>query len=157
MRQRGVVLAISVSRKKGIPKTNVPGAIARVGWGIEGDVHAGTWHRQISLLAMESIEKMRARGLNVRPGAFAENITTLGIDIPGLSIGDRLVIGETELEVTQIGKDCHAKCAIYSQAGDCVMPREGIFARVVQGGTMTTGDGVTVVSAMACSPAESTD
>jgi molybdopterin adenylyltransferase len=156
VKENGVVLAISVSRKRGIPKTNVSFARAREGWGIEGDVHAGTWHRQISLLAMESIEKMRARGLQLRPGAFAENITTRGVNVASLSVGDHLIIGETELEVTQIGKDCHAPCAIYTQAGDCVMPREGIFARVVHGGTMTAGDGVTVVRMTACSPADTT-
>lgn len=153
----GSVVAISISRKKGIPKKNVSCAVAREGWGIEGDVHAGNWHRQISLLAMESIEKMRAKGLNVRPGAFAENITTEGIDIPNLSVGDRLRIGETELEVTQIGKECHAKCAIYYRAGDCVMPREGIFARVIHGGKISAGDGVAVVPEMASSHAQVTN
>ena len=145
MKQDGSVVAISISKKKGIPKTNVPSAVARERWGIEGDVHAGNWPRQISLLAVESIEKMRAKGLKVRPGAFAENITTEGIDIPNLSVGDRLLIGDTTLEVTQIGKDCHSKCAIYFRAGDCVMPKEGIFARVVQGGKITPGDAVAVV------------
>jgi molybdopterin adenylyltransferase len=109
-------------------------------WGIEGDIHAGKWHRQISFLAIESIEKMRAKGLNVRPGAFAENITTEFIDIPNLYIGDVVKIGLSELEITQIGKECHSKCAIYYQAGDCVMPREGIFARVLKGGTLVVGD-----------------
>jgi len=141
----GSVVAISISKKKGIPKTNVPNVVTREEWGIEGDIHAGKWHRQISLLAMESIEKMRAKGLNVRPGAFAENITTEGIDIPNLSVGDRLLICENELEVTQIGKECHAQCSIFFRAGDCVMPREGIFVRVVKGGKMAAGDAVEVV------------
>ena len=149
----GSVVALSISKKKGIPKSNVLAVMMREDWGIEGDIHAGNWHRQISLLAIESIEKMRAKGLNVRPGAFAENITTKGIDIPNLSVGDRLRIGETELEVTQIGKECHAKCAIYYRAGDCVMPREGIFARVIHGGKISAGDGVNVTPVMvSCHP-----
>ena len=147
----GEIIAVSISKKKGIPKTNISAARLVEEWGIDGDVHAGNWHRQISLLAMESIEKMRAKGLNVRPGAFAENITTEGIDIPNLSVGDRLRIGETELEVTQIGKECHTKCAIYYRAGDCVMPREGIFARVVHGGKISAGDGVDVTPVMVSS------
>ncbi|HET6272779.1 MAG TPA: MOSC domain-containing protein [Bacteroidota bacterium] len=147
----GKIIAVSISKKKGIPKTNISAARLVEEWGIDGDVHAGNWHRQISLLAMESIEKMRAKGLNVRPGAFAENITTEGIDIPNLSVGDRLRIGETELEVTQIGKECHTKCAIYYRAGDCVMPREGIFARVVHGGKISAGDGVDVTPVMVSS------
>jgi MOSC domain-containing protein YiiM len=141
----GSVVAISISKKKGIPKTNVPEVVTREEWGIEGDIHAGNWHRQISLLAMESIEKMRAKGLKVRPGAFAENITTLGIDVANLSVGKRLCIGETELEVTQIGKECHTKCAIFFRAGDCVMPREGIFVRVIHGGKIVTGDSISVL------------
>ncbi|MBF8293912.1 MAG: hypothetical protein HW389_457 [Bacteroidetes bacterium] len=146
MKQRdGSVVAISISRKKGIPKTNVSCAVAREEWGIEGDAHAGNWHRQISLLALESIEKMRAKGLNVRPGAFAENITTEGIDVPNLMVGDHLRIGNVELEVTQIGKECHTKCAIFFRAGDCVMPREGVFARVICPGTMRIGDLVGLV------------
>lgn len=135
----GKVVALNVSKKKGIPKTNVESVMLIEDWGIEGDVHAGSWHRQISLLAIESIEKMRALGLNVRPGAFAENVTTEFIDIPNLHVGDILKIGGAELEITQIGKDCHTKCAIYYQAGDCVMPREGIFARVLKGGILAVG------------------
>lgn len=142
----GNVVAISVSDTKGTAKTNVASAQLRPDWGIEGDAHAGTWHRQVSLLAMESIEKMRAKGLKVGPGAFAENITTEFIDVPHLSVGDRVHIGETELEITQIGKECHARCAIFQAAGDCVMPREGIFARVVVGGPIRVGDPVRVAS-----------
>ena len=103
-------------------------------------MHAGRWHRQISLLAMESIEKIRANALKARPGAFAENITTQSADIPSLSVGDRIRITGTELEVTQIGKEYHARCAIYYKAGDCVMPREGVFAKVVRGGTIHVDD-----------------
>jgi MOSC domain-containing protein YiiM len=142
---RGEVLAISISRKKGIPKTNTQSALLREKWGIVGDAHAGDWHRQISLLAMESIETMQAKGLNVHAGAFAENITTRFLTLPTLAIGTRLRIGQALLEITQIGKVCHARCAIYYKAGDCVMPREGIFACVLEGGEIFPGDTVTVL------------
>ena len=115
-------------------------------YGLKDDAHAGDWHRQVSLLAMESIDKIRAKGLDVEPGDFAENITTLGIDLVHLPIGTRLNVGdEVLMEVTQIGKECHTKCAIYHQVGDCVMPREGIFAKVLKGGTVKKGDPITVV------------
>lgn len=140
-----IVVAISISERKGIAKTNVPSALLVPNWGIQGDAHAGNWHRQVSLLAIESIEKMRAKGLDVSPGAFAENITTEFIDIPHLHVGDRVRIAETELEITQIGKECHSRCAIFKAAGDCVMPREGIFGRVVIGGPICVGDPVRVV------------
>ncbi|HWI41940.1 MAG TPA: MOSC domain-containing protein, partial [Verrucomicrobiae bacterium] len=106
--------------------------------------HAGEWHRQVSLLAKESIDKMRAMGLDVDSGDFAENITTSGVELPVLPVGTRLTVGEALLEVTQIGKECHTRCAIYHQAGDCVMPREGIFARVLRGGAVRAGDAVRV-------------
>lgn len=140
----GSVCAISISRRKGIPKSNVSRAELRPCWGIVGDAHAGDWHRQVSLLAMESIERMREKGVKVRPGAFAENITTQFLTLPALAIGSGLRIGSTLLEVTQIGKECHARCAIYHAAGDCVMPREGIFARVLEGGDIAVGDTVEV-------------
>jgi MOSC domain-containing protein YiiM len=143
----GTVIAISISDRKGIPKRNVEAASLREEWGIEGDAHAGSWHRQVSLLADESIEKMRSKGLPVRAGAFAENITTLGIDLPSLPVGTRVLIGPAELEVTQIGKECHNKCAIYDRVGDCVMPREGIFARVIHGGPIRVGDRISIVPA----------
>ena len=143
---QGKALAISISERKGIPKHNIEEARLIEEWGIEGDAHAGPGRRQVSLLADESIEKMRAKGLPVRPGAFAENITTAGIDLPCLPVGTRLFIGPTELEVTQIGKECHQKCAIYARAGDCVMPREGIFARVIRGGRIRVGDGVRIAN-----------
>ncbi len=142
----GKVLAISVSAKKGIPKRNVRKAELREEWGIVGDAHAGNWHRQVSLLAMESIETMRAKGLNVRPGAFAENITTQFLVLPELAVGTRVRIGDALLEITQIGKECHARCAIYYRAGDCVMPREGIFAKVVRGGMIEDGSEVEILS-----------
>ena len=115
-------------------------------WGIEGDGHAGVWHRQVSLLAEESIAKMVAKGLDVGPGDFAENITTRGIELPVLPLGTRLELGTALVEVTQIGKVCHDHCAIYYQAGDCVMPKEGIFVRVLRGGEVAPGDAVRVVS-----------
>lgn len=139
----GVVQAVSVSTEKGSRKTAVPQACLIENWGIEGDAHAGEWHRQISLLAAESIETMRAKGLDIHPGDFAENLVISGFDLSSLRIGDRILAGSCELEITQIGKECHAHCAIYAQTGDCVMPREGIFARVISGGILRPGDPVT--------------
>jgi len=115
-------------------------------YGIDGDAHAGRWHRQVSLLAQESIATMRARGLAVGPGDFAENVTTAGIAVARLPVGARLLLGAALVEVTQIGKICHHHCAIYEQAGDCVMPREGIFVRVLEGGSVRPGDDVVVLS-----------
>lgn len=145
----GKVVAISISKKKGIPKTNVKSAKLIENFGIEGDVHAGNWHRQVSFLALESIDKMREKGLpNLRPGAFAENITTEFLELPKLEIGTRMKIGkEAELEITQIGKECHSKCAIFTKVGDCVMPREGIFARVIRGGEIFVEDEIQILSA----------
>ncbi|BET59518.1 MOSC domain-containing protein [Geobacter sp. 60473] len=134
------VVAVCISRNKGERKTPVAGVELQENHGIAGDAHAGDWHRQVSLLAKESIDKMRALGLDVDSGDFAENITTEGIDLPALPVGARLTVGETLLEVTQIGKECHTRCAIYYQAGDCVMPKEGIFARVLRGGAVKPGD-----------------
>ncbi len=143
----GRITALSRGKKKGTSKTNVYSVHLIEDWGIEVDVHAGRWHHRVSLLAMESIEKIRAKGLKVRPGAFAENITTQSADIPSLSVGDRIPIAETELEVTQIWKECHTRCAIYYKAGDCVMPRKGVFAKVVRGGTIHVGDIFEVIPA----------
>ncbi len=143
---KGKIVAINISKKKGIPKTNVQQATLIENYGIEGDTHAGNWHRQISLLGIESIKKMREEGLNVRPGAFAENITTEFLNLPKLNIGDKITIGDSVLEITQIGKECHTKCAIYYQAGDCVMPREGIFARVLKGGIIKVDDDLKIIT-----------
>jgi MOSC domain-containing protein YiiM len=140
------VIAVCLSGRKGERKTPVTSAELRVEHGIVGDAHAGEWHRQVSLLARESIEKMRRLGLDVNAGDFAENITTSGIELPVLPIGTQLIIGDALLEVTQIGKECHTRCAIYYQAGDCVMPKEGIFARVLTGGTVRSGDAVAVLN-----------
>ena len=136
------VVAVCISENKGERKKPVASVELKVEHGIVGDAHAGEWHRQVSLLAQESIAKMRALGLDVDSGDFAENITTSGIDLLSLPVGSRIAIGETVLEVTQIGKECHNRCAIYYQAGDCVMPKEGIFARVITGGTVVPGDRV---------------
>lgn len=142
---KGQVLAVCTSPKTGMRKANVGEGVLRVNWGIEGDAHAGDWHRQISLLAIESIDKMRAKGLDVGPGDFAENITTEGLELVSLPVGTRLRLGTSLVEVTQIGKVCHTRCAIYYQAGDCVMPKEGIFVRVLEGGAVRVGDAVEVL------------
>ena len=142
----GKIIAISISKKKGIPKSNVPSAMLIENHGIEGDIHAGNWHRQVSFLAVESIDKMRKAGLpKLRPGAFAENITTEFIDIPHLQVGSKIKIGkDAVLEITQIGKECHTKCAIFVKVGNCVMPTEGIFAKVIKGGSIFIDDIITV-------------
>jgi MOSC domain-containing protein YiiM len=140
------VVAVSISKNKGERKTPVEQVELRIEHGLVGDAHAGEWHRQVSLLAQESIEKMRALGLDVDSGDFAENITTSGIELLSLPIGTRLAIGEATVEVTQIGKECHNRCAIYYQAGDCVMPKEGIFARVIIGGMVKPGDSISVIA-----------
>jgi cyclic pyranopterin phosphate synthase len=140
----GTVVAANVSESKGERKKASPEVTLRAEHGIEGDAHAGPWHRQVSLLAQESIDKMVAAGLSVGPGDFAENITTRGIEVAALPIGTILDLGEALVEVTQIGKECHARCEIYYQAGDCVMPREGIFVRVLRGGRVAPGDPVKV-------------
>jgi MOSC domain-containing protein YiiM len=133
------VVAVNISLNKGEQKIPVDAVELQENYGIVGDAHAGDWHRQISLLAEESIDKMRRLGLDVDPGAFAENITTRGVDLVSLPVGSRLSLGKTLVEVTQIGKECHNRCAIFYQAGDCVMPKEGIFAKVLCGGTVSAG------------------
>ncbi len=140
-----IVKAVCISENKGERKKPVAEVELRENHGIVGDAHAGDWHRQISLLASESIDKMRALGLDVDSGDFAENITTTGIDLVSLPIGSRLQVGETLMEVTQIGKECHHRCAIYDQAGDCVMPKEGIFAKVITGGSIRPEDEIKTV------------
>lgn len=143
--QKGRIKAISVSKNKGAKKQNISIAVLKKDFGIVGDAHGGT-ERQVSLLAEGSIEKMRQKGLDVKPGDFAENITTKGIDLIGLNIGSKLKMGKSAiLEITQIGKVCHDRCNIYYQVGDCVMPREGIFGKVVKGGVIKPRDKVEVV------------
>ena len=138
------VIAVCISEKKGTVKHTVPCIDVRCRHGIVGDAHAGDWHRQISLLADESVDTMRAMGLTLAPGAFAENILTRGIELKSLPIGTRLRVGETLLEVTQIGKECHSDCEIKKTTGKCVMPTEGIFAVVVEEGRIQSGDRITI-------------
>ena len=131
------IVSLNLSINKGERKTPVNEVDIRADYGIVGDAHAGPWHRQISMLAIESIKKMQDKGLKVTAGDFAENITTKSIDLVSLPIGTQLKLGDTvTVEVTQIGKECHNHCAIYQQAGDCVMPREGIFVKVITGGKL---------------------
>ncbi|UCB53565.1 MAG: MOSC domain-containing protein [Candidatus Zixiibacteriota bacterium] len=142
----GEVIAVCVSKDKGEKKTPVESVLLKKEWGIEGDAHAGNWPRQVSLLASESVKKMEDKGLSLGAGDFAENITTSGIDLLTLKIGTKLTLGdEVELEITQMGKECHDKCAIFEQVGFCVMPEEGVFARVLKGGTVTQGDQIRIV------------
>ena len=137
----GEIIAVCTSAHKGQRKKNVEEANLIKDLGLEGDAHAGFAHRQVSLLALESIKKMQDRGLEVSPGDFAENLTTKDIDLLSFPVGTRLNAGNRAvLRITQIGKECHHRCAIYDQAGDCVMPREGVFAEVLRGGTITLGD-----------------
>lgn len=138
------VVAVCISERKGTQKHEVPDIQLKINHGIVGDAHAGNWHRQISLLAQESVEKMKAVFPDIPVGAFAENILTEGLTLYTLPVGTRLQVGEVLLEVTQIGKECHAHCAIRQQVGDCVMPREGIFAIVLEEGTNRSGDTITV-------------
>jgi MOSC domain-containing protein YiiM len=143
--QRGKVLSVNISTDKGTKKINVHSCALLKDFGLKGDAHAGPWHRQVSLLANESIEKMRAKGLKVSYGDFAENITTEGVDLVRLPIGTEIRIGNSILlRVTQIGKECHERCAIYYQAGDCVMPKEGIFAEVTTEGEVKVGDEIII-------------
>ncbi len=142
------IIAVCTSPDKGQRKNNIGNSLLIKNRGLEGDAHAGFEHRQVSLLAEESIAKMTAQGLDVGPGDFAENLTTRGIELANLPVGTRLKAGyEAVLRVTQIGKECHDRCAIYYQAGDCVMPREGIFAEVLKEGAIKTGDKLEIIPA----------
>lgn len=144
MNERATVLAVCISEKKGVQKHPVPEIQLKRDHGIVGDAHAGNWHRQVSLLADESVDTMRAAGLTLMPGAFAENILTRGIALKTLPVGTRLRVGGVLFEVTQIGKQCHNDCAIKKAAGKCVMPTDGIFAVVLEEGTIRAGDNITV-------------
>nr|WP_321465239.1 MOSC domain-containing protein [uncultured Desulfobulbus sp.] len=141
----GKIVSLNISQKKGVNKAPVEQVELQVDHGIVGDAHAGDWHRQVSLLAEESIDFMRNKGLELDPGAFAENITTEGLALASLPIGTRLGSGEVVLEVTQIGKKCHHGCEIFKQVGDCIMPREGIFTKVIVPGTLRRGDSLDVL------------
>jgi MOSC domain-containing protein YiiM len=139
------VIAVNRSAQKGVPKIPIPAGLFIENFGLQDDAHAGSWHRQVSLLGQESIDRMTLHGVGeLAPGSFAENITTENIILYDLQIGDRLFIGQAVFEVTQIGKECHRKCAIYHQIGDCIMPNEGIFVRVLQGGIISPGDEITL-------------
>jgi MOSC domain-containing protein YiiM len=140
------IVSIAISKKKGTPKVQLEKVTLLEDHGLEGDAHAGPWHRQVSFLAAESIEKARKQGLNVGFGDFAENIATSGVDWQDIAVGDRVNLGDIALvEITQKGKECHAKCAIYYRAGDCIMPREGIFGRVIKGGEVRAGAPVKIL------------
>ena len=138
----GKVLGICVSEKRGTQKKEVNEAVLKENWGIEGDAHAGDWHRQVSLLSFEKIEAFREKGADVDFGAFGENLIVEGYDLRRLPVGTRFRIGEAVLELTQIGKECHSHCEIYKKMGDCIMPREGVFTEVVKGGRIRKGDAV---------------
>jgi MOSC domain-containing protein YiiM len=147
MKNTGKVIAVCRSDKKGISKDVVPSGQFQEGYGMVSDAHADfATHRQVSLLATESIDKMRKLGLDLGPGAFAENLTTEGIDLVSIPVGTKVKIGkEVVLEISQIGKECHVGCAIFQKVGKCVMPKEGVFGKVVKGGTITPGDKISVI------------
>ena len=143
---KGRILAVCQSREKGMVKKEIGSGVLIENYGLENDAHAGKWHRQISLLGIESINKMKSNGFKIKFGDFAENLTTENIILPELPLGTKLTVGESVLlEVTQIGKKCHHDCEIRKKIGDCVMPREGIFARVLKGGRVKPGDCVEVL------------
>jgi len=138
----GKIIAVCTSKTKGVRKQVIPEGILKANYGLEGDAHADSkWHRQVSLLAIESINKMRAMGYDVNPGDFAENLTCEGIDLPALPVGTRLRVGkDIVLRISQIGKECHTGCAIFQLVGKCVMPKEGVFAEVICGGKVSADD-----------------
>lgn len=140
MKREFTIEAVNISTEKGVQKHRVEEAELVENHGIRGDAHAGDWHRQVSFLAGESIDQMRAKGLELADGAFGENIVTRGIDWTKVEVGGKVYIGTVELEITQIGKECHQRCAIYYQAGDCIMPRQGVFAKVLKGGRIHAQD-----------------
>ena len=141
----GKVMAICISEKKGPQKRNVHEALFIEDFGLENDAHAGKWHRQVSLLSYEKIQDFKKKGAPVEDGAFGENLIVSGIDFKNLPVGTRFQSGDVVLEMTQIGKECHSGCEIYKIMGDCIMPREGVFARVIRGGRIREGDELTVL------------
>lgn len=140
----GRVMAICISEKKGTQKSEVEEALFIEDFGIEEDAHAGKWHRQVSLLSYETIEEFKTRGAEVQDGAFGENVIAAGIDLIHLPVGTKLACGEILLEVTQIGKECHSHCQIYHKMGECIMPTNGIFTKVLKGGKMKKGDEIII-------------
>lgn len=141
----GKVLGICISEKRGTQKHEVQEANIVEGWGIEGDAHGGNWHRQISLLSFEKIEAFRAKGADVDFGAFGENLIVEGYDLRTLPLGSKFRIGDALLELTQIGKECHSHCEIFKKMGECIMPREGVFTKVLHGGHIKPGDEVELI------------
>lgn len=142
----GTIKAVCTSDIKGIQKSETDSVELRPDWGIEDDAHAGKWHRQVSLLSYEKIEDFKACGADVVNGSFGENIIVEGFDLKSLPIGTRFRSGDAMLELTQIGKECHAHCAIYHKMGDCIMPREGVFCKVIEGGTIAPGDDIEIIN-----------
>ena len=136
----GVIKGICISEKRGTAKHEIEEAILAKDWGIQGDAHARHWHRQVSLLSYEKIEEFRKKGADIELGAFGENLIVSGYDFRNLAVGTRFQCGEAVLEMTQIGKECHSHCEIYKRMGECIMPREGVFAIVLHGGTIRKGD-----------------
>ncbi|MBQ9815180.1 MAG: MOSC domain-containing protein [Lachnospiraceae bacterium] len=136
----GIIRGICISEEKGTQKHEIPEAELVEDWGIKGDAHAGKWHRQVSLLGLEQIEEFRARGADVQFGAFGENLIVEGFHFRTLPVGTVFQVGDAVLEMTQIGKECHSHCQIYKVMGDCIMPREGVFAKVLRGGMIKKGD-----------------
>lgn len=136
----GVIKGICISEKRGTAKHEIEEAILAKDWGIQGDAHAGHWHRQVSLLSYEKIEEFRKKGADIELGAFGENLIVSGYDFRNLAVGTRFQCEEAVLEMTQIGKECHSHCEIYKRMGECIMPREGVFAIVLHGGTIRKGD-----------------
>ena len=152
-KMKGRIKSLNISDKKGVAKKPVPKFTLKENWGVEGDVHAGPGNRQVSLLAWESIQKQKEcpkadakrDDFDLEPGDFAENITTEGLDLTKVKLGDRIKIGDVEMRVSKIGKECHTYCQIYKRFGDCIMPREGIFAQVIKGGDVSVDDEVEVI------------
>ena len=140
------VVAVCISEVRGIQKHEVPSVTLTADFGIEGDAHAGHWHRQVSLLSFDKIEAFRARGAQVTDGAFGENLVVAGIDFRSLPLGTRFGCNDVVLELTQIGKECHSGCAIYKAMGECIMPKEGVFTKVLHGGTISVGDELRVLA-----------
>ncbi len=144
MDKTGIVRAICISERRGVEKHTVPSAHFIEAYGIEGDAHAGNWHRQVSLLSYDRVKEFNERGADVVDGAFGENLVVEGLDFRNLPVGTKLTAGNVVLRMTQIGKECHTHCAIYQRMGECIMPRQGVFAEVIQGGTIQQGDAMTV-------------
>ena len=141
----GVIKGICISEKRGTAKHEIEEAILAKDWGIQGDAHAGHWHRQVSLLSYEKIEEFRKKGVDIGLGAFGENLIVSGYDFRSLPVGTRFRCGDAILEMTQIGKECHSHCEIYKRMGECIMPREGVFAVVLEGGTIRKGDNLEIM------------